>query len=88
MKGKQVVTCRFSSYRLCTITGLTPNPAACPAVREKLLQREYDSPTAVFSDVRLMLRNCYRYNGPQHSVTRRALRLEHIMEQLIDQLEP
>ncbi|XP_043199109.1 uncharacterized protein LOC122368870 [Amphibalanus amphitrite] len=57
-------------------------------IREKLLLLEYESPTEVFADLRLMLRNCYRYNGPQHSVTRRALRLEHMMEQLIEQLEP
>ena len=73
---------------MSTSPGLTPPVPPSPSVRDKLLQQEYDSPTAVFADLRLMLRNCYRYNGPQHSVTRRALRLEHIMEQLIEQLEP
>ncbi|XP_037094594.1 uncharacterized protein LOC119114672, partial [Pollicipes pollicipes] len=48
----------------------------------------YASLTPLFRELRLMLRNCYRYNGPQHSITRRALRLEQTMEQLIDQMEP
>ncbi|XP_037071081.1 bromodomain-containing protein 3-like [Pollicipes pollicipes] len=63
-------------------------PTWLKKVRDRLLDGAYASLTPLFRELRLMLRNCYRYNGPQHSITRRALRLEQTMEQLIDQMEP
>ena len=77
-----------SHKELWDYDSIVKSPVWLKKIRERLLSGEYDSLKELFSDLRLMFRNCYRYNGPQHAVTRRALRLEQLMEQLIDGMEP
>ncbi|KAF0299250.1 uncharacterized protein FJT64_027975 [Amphibalanus amphitrite] len=77
-----------SQKELWDYESIVKKPVWLKLIRDRLLSGEYSSLKELFSDLRLMFRNCYRYNGPQHAVTRRALRLEQLMEQLIDQMEP
>ncbi|XP_043241574.1 uncharacterized protein KIAA2026-like [Amphibalanus amphitrite] len=77
-----------SQKELWDYESIVKKPVWLKLIRDRLLSGEYSSLKDLFSDLRLMFRNCYRYNGPQHAVTRRALRLEQLMEQLIDQMEP
>ena len=51
------------------------------AVKEKFDRREYDSITQFVADMRLMLENCYRYNGPDHPISRKGQKLEVMLEQ-------
>lgn len=51
------------------------------AVREKFDDRVYQTITEFVADFRLMLENCYRFNGPDHLVSRRGQRLETVLEQ-------
>ena len=41
----------------------------------------YESITAIVSDMRLILENCYRYNGSTHWVSKLAHKLEKILDQ-------
>lgn len=50
-------------------------------VKDKFRQNQYNSISEFVSDMRLILENCYRYNGPNHPVTKKALRLEQSLEQ-------
>lgn len=50
-------------------------------IKEKLKKNEYAQLSDFVADMRLVLENCYRYNGPNHPVTKKALRLEQSMEQ-------
>lgn len=50
-------------------------------MKDKFDNNEYKSMTEFVADFRLMLENCYRYNGPDHGISKKALRLETIMEQ-------
>ena len=50
-------------------------------VKEKFDNRIYESITQFVADFRLMLENCYRYNGPDHVISKKAQRLETVMEQ-------
>ena len=77
-----------SQKELWDYDSIVKDPIWLKKIRERLLSGEYDSLKGLFSDLRLMFRNCYRYNGPKHAVTRRALRLEQLMEQLIERMEP
>ncbi|XP_014770738.1 mucin-4 [Octopus bimaculoides] len=43
--------------------------------------REYLSLTQFVADFRLMLENCYRYNGPDNYISKRGQRLETMFEQ-------
>ncbi|XP_069132417.1 uncharacterized bromodomain-containing protein 10-like [Argopecten irradians] len=47
----------------------------------KFEDRLYETITEFVSDFRLMLENCYRYNGPDHYVSKRGQKLETMMEQ-------
>ena len=51
------------------------------AVNDKFESREYKSITEFVADMRLMLENCYRYNGATHHISKKAQRLEIILEQ-------
>ena len=53
------------------------------AVRDKAEGDGYSSFTEMVSDFRLMLENCYRYNGPDHFISKRGQRLEQVFEQKI-----
>ena len=50
-------------------------------IKDKFRQNQYTSISDFFSDMRLILENCYRYNGPNHPITKKALRLEQSLEQ-------
>ena len=55
-------------------------------MKEKFLSQEYSSITEFVSDFRLMLENCYRYNGPDHPISKKAQRLETMLEQKLSLL--
>lgn len=42
---------------------------------------EYTSITEVVADIRLILENCYRYNGSNHWVSKLGHKMEKILEQ-------
>jgi len=50
-------------------------------VKDKFDAKEYENITEFVADFRLMLENCYRYNGPDHYVSKRGQKLETMMEQ-------
>ncbi len=54
---------------------------AYKTVVEKFRARQYKSITEFISDMHLMIENCYRYNGPDHPVSKKAMKLEVILEQ-------
>lgn len=50
-------------------------------VVEKFQLGQYKSITEFISDMHLMIENCYRYNGSDHPVSKKAMKLEVILEQ-------
>ncbi|KAK8786364.1 hypothetical protein V5799_023863 [Amblyomma americanum] len=56
-------------------------PMCLRRVREGLDSRAYPGITEVVRDLRLILENCYRFYGPQHHLTKKALKLETVLEQ-------
>jgi len=50
-------------------------------VKKKFESHEYFSITEFVADFRLMLENCYHFNGPDHFVSKRAVKLETMLEQ-------
>lgn len=57
------------------------NPMWLSLIKDKFRQNKYNSISDFVSDMRLILENCYRYNGPNHPITKKALRLEQSLEQ-------
>ncbi|CAL4062753.1 unnamed protein product, partial [Meganyctiphanes norvegica] len=55
-------------------------------VKEKCLGEKYNNITELIRDLRLMLENAYKFYGPAHSICKKGLRLEFIMEQKITNL--
>lgn len=55
--------------------------ACIVSVKEKFELFEYQTITQFVADMRCMLENCYRYNGPDHPVSKKGQRLETILEQ-------
>ena len=55
-------------------------------VKEKFINREYDGIDQFVSDFRTMLQNCYRYNGPDHAISKKAQRLETMLDQKLSLL--
>jgi len=51
------------------------------AVKKKFETDQYTSIAEFVSDFRLMLENCYHFNGPDHFVSKRALKMETMLEQ-------
>ncbi|XP_035699448.1 uncharacterized protein LOC118432052 isoform X1 [Branchiostoma floridae] len=50
-------------------------------IKDKFHNSEYSSITEFVSDMRLVLENCYRYNGINHYVSKQAQKMEKVMEQ-------
>lgn len=50
-------------------------------IKDKFRKNQYSSISDFVGDMRLILENCYRYNGPNHPITKKALRLEQSLEQ-------
>ncbi|KAK3608519.1 hypothetical protein CHS0354_010374 [Potamilus streckersoni] len=57
------------------------NPMWLRKMESKFQNREYASITEFVIDFRLMLENCYRYNGPDHYISRRGQKFETMLEQ-------
>ncbi|XP_036365905.1 uncharacterized protein KIAA2026-like isoform X3 [Octopus sinensis] len=57
------------------------NPMWMNKMRNSFETREYLSLTQFVADFRLMLENCYRYNGPDNYISKRGQRLETMFEQ-------
>ena len=56
------------------------------SVKKKFEQREYRGIDEFVTDFRTMLQNCYRYNGPDHPISKKAQRLETMLEQKLSLL--
>ncbi|XP_031557162.1 mucin-5AC-like [Actinia tenebrosa] len=56
-------------------------PMCFATIGSKFNEYKYDSITEVVADIRLILENCYRYNGPSHWVSKLGQKLEKILEQ-------
>ena len=50
-------------------------------VVNKFSEGDYSSITEVVADLRLILENCYRYNGHDHWVSKQGQKVEKILEQ-------
>lgn len=50
-------------------------------MEKRFEEREYNTITEVVADFRLMLENCYRFNGPDHHISKKGQRLETMLEQ-------
>ena len=68
-----------------TLSHCPPSPTIL-TVRDKAENDEYASLTEMVADFRLMLENCYRYNGPDHFISKRGQRLEQVFEQKLSLL--
>ncbi|CAG5121193.1 unnamed protein product [Candidula unifasciata] len=52
-------------------------------MKEKFEKQEYRDVTEFMTDFRLMIENCYRFNGPDHFVSKKAQKLETMMKQKV-----
>ncbi|XP_060572711.1 uncharacterized protein LOC132730744 [Ruditapes philippinarum] len=50
-------------------------------MKQKFEEDQYTTITEFVSDFRLMLENCYRFNGPDHYISKRAQKMETMLEQ-------
>lgn len=56
-------------------------PMSFKQIGDKFNKYEYRSITEVIADIRLILENCYRYNGSDHWVSKLGHKMEKILEQ-------
>lgn len=56
-------------------------PMSFKQIGDKFNKYEYESITEVIADIRLILENCYRYNGSDHWVSKLGHKMEKILEQ-------
>ncbi|GFS24850.1 hypothetical protein ElyMa_003426900 [Elysia marginata] len=52
-------------------------------MKEKFETHQYDDITEFMADFRLMIENCYRFNGPDNFVSKKAQKLETMMKQKV-----
>ena len=55
--------------------------SSCSTVQFKFVDHEYQSITEFVADLRVLLENCYRYNGMKHWVSKQAQTLECTLQQ-------
>ncbi|ESO97839.1 hypothetical protein LOTGIDRAFT_152942 [Lottia gigantea] len=60
---------------------IVDNPMWLKRMKEKFVDGLYENITQFVTDFRVMLENCYRYNGPDHFISKRGQRLEMMLEQ-------
>lgn len=53
-------------------------------VKKKFYDSSYTNIAEVISDIRLMIENCYRYNGSKHWISKLGQKLEKTIEQKIN----
>ncbi|XP_076341519.1 putative bromodomain-containing protein 10 [Tachypleus tridentatus] len=56
-------------------------PVWLSKVKSQILDGQYSTITNVVRDLRQMFANCYLYNGASHPISKRALKLETVLEQ-------
>ncbi|XP_078658496.1 uncharacterized protein LOC144903892 [Branchiostoma floridae x Branchiostoma belcheri] len=56
-------------------------PMCLRKIKDKFHNSEYSSITEFVADMRLVLENCYRYNGINHYVSKQAQKMEKVLEQ-------
>jgi len=66
----------FTLYKLILLCMCFFSVVGC-----KFNNYEYNSITEVVGDMRLILENCYRYNGANHWVSKLGHKMEKILEQ-------
>lgn len=66
----------FKLYKLILLCMFFFSVVGC-----KFNNYEYNSITEVIGDIRLILENCYRYNGSDHWVSKLGHKMEKILEQ-------
>ncbi|TNN81204.1 hypothetical protein EYF80_008538 [Liparis tanakae] len=64
----------------CGQAQLTPS-VCLQGMKEKFINRDYETITEFVADFRLMLENCYRYHGVDHWISKQAQKLEIMLEQ-------
>ena len=56
------------------------------SVYDKFMSSSYQTIGEFVADIRQMLINCFKFNGPDHPISRKALRLECLFDQKINLL--
>ena len=57
-----------------------------PSVKEKFQKREYKTITEFVTDVRRMIYNCCSFNGINHPISKKAMKIEYILSQKLNLL--
>ncbi|CAG0880466.1 unnamed protein product [Cyprideis torosa] len=79
----------YQALRLLDYPEVVTKPMWLQKIMDRLCNKEtfrYKSITEVVRDLRLMLENCYRYNGPQASVSLKAQKLDEKLEDLLSRM--
>lgn len=69
----------------CARAQLTPS-MCLQGMKEKFINRDYETITEFVADFRLMLENCYRDHGVDHWISKQAQKLEIMLEQKLSLL--
>lgn len=56
------------------------HPMDLATVKSKMEARDYPTPNAFATDVRLIFTNCYKYNPPDHDVVKMARKVQDVFE--------
>ncbi|KDR14894.1 hypothetical protein L798_11113 [Zootermopsis nevadensis] len=62
------------------------SPISFREMQQKFARGEYSKISEFVKDVRCLLLNCYTYFGPRHVHTKRALKVEHVLEKELSKL--
>lgn len=88
MLSKKHETCAWPFYKPVAVDDLglhdyldiIKQPMDLTTIRQKMDAREYNTPHAFATDVRLIFSNCYKYNPPDHDVVKMARKLQDVFE--------